>query len=171
MLKHNKLVDVPHAERRVVLHVDMDAFFVSALLRSKPHLQRMPVAVAHGSSDGCEVSSCNYPARARGVTNGMFMGAARSLCPELVVLGYDFALYEELSIAVYEVFYGTSEALVVQPVSVDEAYLELPATADGMAVARRIRERVFEQTRCPCSAGVGPNMLLAKYARDPSNCL
>ena len=137
---------------------------MSALLRTRPHLIHRPVAVAHGMSGGCEISSCNYPARARGLKNGMFMRSAKEKCPDLVVLKYDFELYEEISEQIYNIFYGVPEAVIVQPVSVDEAYLEFPPTVDGMAVAGVIRERVFSETRCPCSAGIGPNMLLAKLA-------
>ena len=153
---------------RLVLHIDMDCFFVSVLLRSHPHLVHKPVAVAHGYSAGCEVSSCNYPARALGVKNGMWMQSAKLLCPELVVLKYDFYLYETVSEQVYNIFYSTPEAIIVQPVSVDEAYIEVRPDVDALALAATIRERVYSETQCPCSAGIGPNMLLAKYLETSS---
>lgn len=162
----NTAVDKPFPStesRRLVIHVDMDCFFVSVLLRSQPHLADRPVAVAHGYSDGCEISSCNYPARARGIKNGMFMRSAKGLCPELMILPYDFKQYEEVSERIYSIFYSTAGTVIVQPVSVDEAYLEFVDNGKGMEIAMAIRERVYNETRCPCSAGIGPNMLLAKY--------
>ena len=140
------------------------SFFVSALLRSKPYLIHKPVAVAHGMSDGCEISSCNYPARAKGVRNGMFMRSAKEKCPDLIALKYDFELYEKLSEQIYNIFYSIPEAVIVQPVSVDEAYLEFPSNVDANLIASNLRQQVFSETQCPCSAGIGPNMLLAKLA-------
>lgn len=150
---------------RVVVHVDMDCFFVSALTRHRPDLARVPVAVAHSASAGSsEISSCNYPARRRGLSSGMFMSKARTLCPELVVLPYDFDLYTELSEKLYSVLYSSS-ALIVEPVSVDEAYLEFASGTDGMAVATQLRAQIFDVTQgCTASAGVGSNMLLARLA-------
>jgi DNA repair protein REV1 len=102
--------------------------------------------VAHSSNAGSsEISSCNYPARAKGIKNGMFMSAARDLCPELVILPYDFKLYEELCGIIYSILY-TSSALMVEPVSVDEAYLEYPCNTDGMKIASDIRERIQKMT-------------------------
>jgi len=93
---------------RVVIHIDMDCFFVSVLLRNKPELMDRPVAVAHtGNIRGAassEISSCNYAARAKGVRASMWMGRAKELCPELVVLPYDFEAYEVVSDTIYDIF-------------------------------------------------------------------
>jgi nucleotidyltransferase/DNA polymerase involved in DNA repair len=119
----------------------------------------------------------------------MFMSKAKELCPELVVLHYDFQQYETVSEQVflfpfphhslhrqiYRIFFTAaeflqlpSERVIVQPVSVDEVYLEIISTAnrqiDGLAVAALIRQRIWDETRCPSSAGVGENMLLARLA-------
>jgi DNA repair protein REV1 len=94
----------------------------------------------------------------------MFMMEAKKKCPELISLKYDFGLYEQVSEQIYDIFYSVPEALLVQPVSVDEAYIELPGTAKGLDIAQLIRQKVWDETKCPCSAGVGPNMLLAKLA-------
>jgi DNA repair protein REV1 len=93
--------------KRVVLHVDMDCFFVSVLTRNRPDLRGLPVAVAHtGNKDGSsEVSSCNYEARVFGVSAGMFMAYAKSLCPELHVLQYNFDEYTEVSEQIYRIFF------------------------------------------------------------------
>ncbi len=116
---------------RVVLHVDMDCFFVSVLLRDRPELLDKPVAVAHslgtveqrGSSDAAaggnsEISSCNYVARKKGVRTGMWMTKARKECPELVVLSYDFPAYDRITHNIYSIFCRI--APVVQAVSCDE---------------------------------------------------
>ncbi len=118
---------------RVVLHVDMDCFFVSVLLRDRPELLDKPVAVAHSSGtvgqhggDGghpigggnSEISSCNYAARQKGVRAGMWMTKARKECPELVVLSYDFPAYDRITHNIYSIFCRI--APVVQAVSCDE---------------------------------------------------
>jgi DNA repair protein REV1 len=82
----------------------------------------------------------------------------------MVILKYDFKQYEEVSERVYSIFYSIEQAVVVMPVSVDEAYLEFAPHCNGLDMALMIRNRVITETRCPCSAGVGPNMMLAKIA-------
>jgi len=144
-----------------IIHIDMDCFFVSVLIRTRPQLWTKPVAVAHSSSAGSsEVSSCNYPARALGVKAGMFMKRARALCPNLTVLRYDFTQYEEVSKQLYKICLAFSP--VVQPVSVDELYVECAAGHDVPAATKFLREEIFRQTGCSASAGVGRNMLLAR---------
>ncbi len=118
---------------RVVLHVDMDCFFVSVLLRDRPELLDKPVAVAHSEMVGqqqqqqhvghliggnSEISSCNYAARKKGVRAGMWMAKARNECPELVVLSYDFPAYDRTVHNIYSIF--CKIAPVVQAVSCDE---------------------------------------------------
>ncbi|CAM9347459.1 unnamed protein product, partial [Hapterophycus canaliculatus] len=161
-------------ETRVILHVDMDCFFVSVLVRNRPELRGKPVAVAHNASNAkgagsSEISSCNYPARAKGLRAGMFMMQAKKLCPELIVLRYDFEAYTEASEKMYGVF--LQYAPVVMAVSCDEAFLELAEGTDPMAAASQargydffflIRRRIFEETGCSASAGASNNMLLAR---------
>lgn len=132
-----------------------------------------PIAVAHGSKAGSsEISSCNYVARSMGVHSGMWMARARKLCPELVVLPYDFSLYEAIIEKIYEILF-TSGAVAVEAVSVDEAYLEFAAGSSGRDTANGIRARLLAETACPASAGVGANMLLARLATKkakPNGC-
>ena len=148
---------------RGIIHVDMDCFFVSVLLRASPQLSDKPVAVAHSSSAGSsEVSSCNYPARKFGLKAGMFMKTAKSLCPDLVVMKYDFAQYEEVSKQLYKICLNFSPT--VEPVSVDELYVECPAGHNVRAAAEFLRGEIFRQTGCTASAGinnsVGNNCIL-----------
>jgi DNA repair protein REV1 len=151
---------------RVVIHIDMDCFFVSALIRDDPVLRagNIPIAVAHSSSGGTsEISSCNYPARAKGLTSGMFMSEALYLCPELIVLAYNFPLYEEISKEIYRIFYSLPDC-IVEAVSVDEAYLEFPSSVNGEEKATQLRQLIYETTKCSASAGISYNMLLARLA-------
>ena len=94
------------------------------------------------------------------------MKRAKELCPELLVLHYDFPLYEEISRKIYEIFFGISD--IVQPLSVDEAFIELCVDSSnqgqGTMIAEELRYRVRAATGCDCSVGIGPNMLLARLA-------
>jgi DNA repair protein REV1 len=129
---------------RVVLHVDMDCFFVSVLVRGRPGLMSRALAVAHGSggdSSSAEISSCNYVARANGVKAGMWCHDAKQRCPSLQVLAYDFVQYEDVSKAVLKILHRSSP--LYQPVSCDEAYLEFPVGTDGAAVAARLRAEIL----------------------------
>ncbi|KAH9190447.1 hypothetical protein AeNC1_007581 [Aphanomyces euteiches] len=167
---------------RIILHVDMDCFFVSVAIRNLPPVyQTLPVAVAHSgysSHDSgeailgkqpsnkkrgtSEISSCNYIARSKGLKAGMFMETAKELCPNLIVLPYDFTAIEEVSCQLYKIFFRFTPA--VQAMSCDEAYLELPKGSCGVEVAKEIRKAIYETTKCNASVGVSYNILLARLA-------
>jgi DNA repair protein REV1 len=150
---------------RLILHIDLDCFFVNVLLRNEQHLHNQPVAVAHSNKAGSsEISSCNYPARSYGLKNGMFMFDAMKLCPKLIVKPYDFKAYEEVGLKFYEILF-TSGALITEAVSVDEAYLEYGCNINGLEKAENIRQRIYEETGgCTASVGIGNNKLLARLA-------
>lgn len=153
----------PTSTRRVILHVDMDCFFVSVAVRDRPDLARVPVAVAHSQTTGSsEISSCNYLARAKGVCAGMFMQAAKTLCPDLVVLPYQFDAIACVSLQIYAIFFQHTP--YVQAMSCDEALLEFAADTDGVARAEAIRTAIAAATDCCASVGVSYNVLLAKLA-------
>ncbi|CAM9509641.1 unnamed protein product, partial [Laminaria digitata] len=159
-------------QTRVILHVDMDCFFVSVLVKNRPELRDKAVAVAHNASNAkgagsSEISSCNYLARAKGLKAGMFMMQAKKLCPELVVLRYDFDAYSEASDKMYGIF--LRYAPVVMAVSCDEAFLELPEGTNPMAAATQIRRTILKETECPASAGASNCMLLARYVLPLNN--
>ena len=149
-----------------ILHVDMDCFFTSVLLRDHVELRGLPVAVSHGSSadSSGEVSSASYEALAMGVRKGMRIDEAMKLCPNLVALPYDFEKFDEVSLLVFRVLASVSAAM--QPMSVDEAYLDVTGlTDDPLELAATIRERIRQETRgCVASIGIGPNKLVAKMA-------
>jgi DNA repair protein REV1 len=169
--------------RRYVMHVDFDSFFCAVSLLSAPDYVDKPAVVAHGSGTGSEIASCNYPARAFGVKNGMWMKSALKLCPNIKVLPYDFSAYEEASKGFYEAILDVGG--VVQSVSIDEALVDitslcLPAGGtNGVGVhegsiwreqekadhiAQELRVRIKEKTKCAVSVGIGGNILLAKVA-------
>lgn len=173
---------VPGA-RRYILHVDFDSFFVAVSLKKTPQLSDKPAVVAHGAGSGSEIASCNYPARTFGVKNGMWMRTAQVLCPDLVVLPYDFPGYEEASRKFYDAILATGG--IVQSVSIDEALVDISTDCiaasgtDGVRrsegctdreqaradqVAQGIRDVVLEATGCHVSVGIGSNILLAKVA-------
>lgn len=174
----------PPGARRYIMHVDFDSFFAAVSLKKYPQFKDKPAVVAHGNtSGGSEIASCNYPARKFGVTNGMWMGRAKELCPDLKVLPYDFPAYEEASRAFYEAIIATGG--VVQSVSVDEALVDISTLCiegsgtDGIRrneggvdreenradeIAEKLRNEIKAKTECDVSVGIGGNILLAKLA-------
>jgi DNA repair protein REV1 len=170
-------------QRRYVMHVDFDSFFAAISLRRFPQYKNLPVAVAHGGGSGSEIASCNYPAREFGVSNGMWMKRAQTLCPDLKIVPYDFPAYEEASRKFYEAILATGG--IVQSVSIDEALIDISllcfaATGgDGVGrhegavdreqskadeLAQTLRDEVLTKTGCAVSVGIGANILQAKLA-------
>jgi nucleotidyltransferase/DNA polymerase involved in DNA repair len=182
---------------RVVLHCDMDCFFVSVAIRDEPHLANEAVVVCHskaqtgfggsnntnvgtgngngngwgggvdvpngnGGGSNAEISSASYAARAVGIGAGMRLGHAQELCPNLFVRPYNFESIIAASEELYRVLFSFTHH--VQSVSCDEAYIEFPPGTDGVTLASEIRTAVLTRTGCPCSVGIGPNMLLARVA-------
>ncbi|KAG0340126.1 deoxycytidyl transferase [Podila humilis] len=175
-------------------HVDFDCFFASVAIRGKPELADKPIGVAHGSggsTSNSEIASCNYLARDFGVKNGMHLQRARSLCPNLVVVPYEFQQYEDISIEFYRILLMHVDEL--QAVSVDEALVDVTSKCrsiwegrentvrslysssssssentqyfmDPGEFAQHIRDEIFEVTGCHASVGIGPNVLLAKLS-------
>ncbi|EGX91758.1 DNA damage repair protein Mus42, putative [Cordyceps militaris CM01] len=169
--------------RRYIMHVDFDSFFCAVSLKKYPEYMDKPVAVAHGTGNGSEIASCNYPARSLNVKNGMWMKRAMELCPDLKVLPYDFPAYEAASKAFYEAIMTVGG--VVQSVSIDEALIDATAIvhhaagSQGVgveegsvwreqekveALAADLRQKINELTGCNVSIGIGGNILQAKVA-------
>jgi len=208
---------------RVVVHVDLDCFFVSVSIRNKPYLKGKPVAVTHAKlpkgnppnqqkqpkssafhleaglqqadmpDDSCplqsnsnvaadfsepphlpkhlmesmsDVASCSYEARKAGVRNGMSVGRALTLCPNLTLLSYEFDSYHQVSQTFYKTLLLYSS--VVEAVSCDEAYIELTDYVKSIAQAeemvQELRDEVEAKTGCTVSAGISHNMLLARMS-------
>lgn len=151
---------------RRILHVDMDAFYASVEQRDDPSLRGKPVAVGGRPDRRGVVAAASYEARVFGVHSAMSTVRAVRLCPALVVVPPDFARYKAASAAVFEIFREVTP--LVEPLSLDEAYLDVTENAwhEPLAttVARRIKRRVREDTGLTASAGVAPNKFLAKIA-------
>ena len=150
---------------RKILHVDMDAFYASVEQRDDPALRGRPVAVGGRGGRGV-VAAASYEARPFGVRSAMPMAWARRRCPELVVVPPRFAVYKAVSAQVRAVFDRYTD--LVEPLSLDEAYLDvtrpLTGPASGTLIAQRIRAEIRQATGLTASAGVSYGKFLAKTA-------
>lgn len=145
----------------------MDAFYASVEQRDFPELRGKPVAVGGSSLRGV-VASASYEARVYGVGSAMPSITASRLCPDLVFVKSRFDVYREVSQQIRAIFYEYTD--LVEPLSLDEAYLDVTENKKGyksaMLVAHQIRERIREETQLTASAGVSFNKFLAKTASD-----
>ncbi|XP_078373550.1 DNA repair protein REV1-like isoform X2 [Oculina patagonica] len=188
----------PHG--RVIMHIDMDSFFVSVTLRDQPQLRGKPIAVCHAGKSSSsadqastsnqqtspnkpssffnsmsEIASCSYEARAAGVRNGMFLGAARKLCPDIHCVPYQFEQYRQVSQRLYDILVTYSHE--IEAVSCDEAYIDVSETLEEgetpTELAEKIRAEIKEATRCTASVGISSNILLARMCTrvaKPDGC-
>ncbi len=151
---------------RRILHVDMDAFYASVEQRDDPSLRGKPVAVGGQANRRGVVAAASYEARAFGVRSAMSMAKAVTLCPSLVIVPPDFARYKAASTIIFEIFRDVTP--LVEPLSLDEAYLDVTTNSWNeplaTAVAKRLKERIRDTTGLTASAGVAPNKFLAKIA-------
>ncbi|WP_163096800.1 DNA polymerase IV [Acidithiobacillus ferrianus] len=156
------------AERRKIIHVDMDAFFAAVEQRDHPELRGQPVIVGGDPAGRGVVATCSYEARRFGIHSAMTAARARSLCPQATFLRPRMEVYRETSRRVMGILRCYTP--LVEPLSLDEAFLDVTAaTADGILaaqIAREIRARIERETGLTASAGVSYNKLLAKLASD-----
>jgi len=159
------MAESPGPVRRIV-HVDMDAFYASVEQRDDPKLKGRPVAVGGDPKGRGVVAAASYEARAFGVRSAIPMARAVRLCPTLVIVRPDFARYRAVSRQVFDLFRSVTP--LVEPLSLDEAYLDVTVNAwnepFGVSVARRLKVEILATTRLTASAGVAPNKFLAKIA-------
>lgn len=152
---------------RKIIHIDMDAFYASVELRERPELNALPVVIA-SHHPRAVVAAASYPAREFGLRSAMPMTQARKLCPQVIVIEPDFAKYRQVSAQIHQIFQIYTK--VIEPLSLDEAYLDvtenLQLIPSATEVAMRIREDIFQVTGLTASAGVAPNKFLAKIASD-----
>jgi DNA polymerase-4 len=152
---------------RKIIHVDMDAFFASVEQRDSPELRGKPVAVGGSSARGV-VAAASYEARKFGVRSAMPGMTARRLCPDLIFVRHRFDVYHEVSRQIREIFRAFTPH--VEPLSLDEAYLDVTDDLLGIGSATRIaeliRQRIRAETQLTASAGVSYNKFLAKLASD-----
>lgn len=152
---------------RKIIHVDMDAFYASVEQRDDPSLRGRPVVVAWKGARSV-VCAASYEARTFGVRSAMPALRAERLCPDAVFVPPDFTRYKAVSRQVREIFHRHTE--LVEPLSLDEAYLDVTEAAAGgitaTEIARIVRTQIREETQLTASAGIAPNKFLAKIASD-----
>lgn len=152
---------------RKIIHIDMDAFYASVEQRDHPELKGKPVAVGGGRSRGV-VAAASYEARKYGVRSAMASVTAYRKCPELTFVKPRFEVYKEVSQVIRGIFLTYTD--LVEPLSLDEAYLDVTNNKLGLPsatrIAQEIRQKIFDATQLTCSAGISINKFLAKTASD-----
>src|ERR1700704_240519 len=152
---------------RKIVHIDMDAFYSSVEQRDDPQLRGKPVLVAWRGNRSV-VCAASYEARKFGVRSAMPAVRAERLCPDAMFLPPDFPRYRTVSRQVREIFKRHTD--LIEPLSLDEAYLDVSENKTGLLtatqVARTIREQIRTELHLTASAGVAPNKFLAKIASD-----
>src|SRR5215469_1993174 len=155
------------AGSRKIIHIDMDAFYASVEQRDNPELRGKPVAVG-GSRERGVVAAASYEAREFGVHSAMPSITAKRKCPELIFVRPRFDAYKAISLQIREIF--AEYTPTIEPLSLDEAYLDVTDNLKGVAsatqIAAEIRERIRTETGLTASAGVSYNKFLAKLASD-----
>lgn len=157
--------------RRIILHVDMDYFFAQIEERENPSLKGKPVVVGSDPKNGAGrgvVSTANYEARKFGIRSAMSIARAFHLCPQAIFLPVNYDLYEKVSEKIMQIMKKFSTKM--EPVSLDEAYLDISGVVstydDARELAEKIRNEILRKERLTCSIGIGPNKLVAKLASD-----
>ncbi|XP_057290303.1 DNA repair protein REV1-like [Hydractinia symbiolongicarpus] len=170
--ENKHLTSMPH-KYKIIMHVDLDSFFVSVALKMNPELAGKPVAVCHsgrGNSEGksswSEIASCSYEARKFGLRNGMLLNKAKQLCPQLVCVPYYFDEYRNVSQKFYEIL--SHFTCNIEAVSCDEALLDITELVETgetiLEVAENIRNEILKNTGCIASCGIGNSILIARLA-------
>ena len=163
---HGALQSGPERPRKII-HIDMDAFYASVEQRDNPDLRGKPVAVG-GSRERGVVAAASYEARKFGVRSAMPSVTARRKCPDLIFVKPRFDVYKEVSLQIRAIF--AEHTPIVEPLSLDEAYLDVTENRQGIAsateIAEQIRAKIRAETQLTASAGVSYNKFLAKLASD-----
>jgi DNA polymerase IV len=158
--------DGPDRQRKI-LHIDMDAFFASVEQRDNPELRGKPVAVG-GSRERGVVAAASYEARKFGVRSAMPSATAKRKCPTLIFVKPRFDVYKVVSLQIRAIF--AEYAPIIEPLSLDEAYLDVTENLKGIVsatqIAETIRAKIRTETGLTASAGVSYNKFLAKLASD-----
>src|SRR3954452_17407559 len=152
---------------RKIIHIDMDAFYASVEQRDNPELRGRPVAVG-GSRERGVVAAASYEARKLGVHSAMPSITAKRKCPDLIFVKPRFEAYKTISLQIREIFAAYTP--IIEPLSLDEAYLDVTENLNGIIsatrIAEEIRARIRAETGLTASAGVSYNKFLAKFASD-----
>jgi DNA polymerase IV len=159
-------MDEPSLNRKII-HIDMDAYYASVEQFDFPELKGKPLAVGGNETRGV-VSAASYEARKFGVRSAMSGVQAKKLCPELIFVKPRFERYTEISKKIRKIFHEYTD--LVEPLSLDEAYLDVTQNRKGnpsaSLLAQEIRQRIFETTGLTASAGISINKIVAKIASD-----
>lgn len=152
---------------RKIIHIDMDAFFASIEQLDNPELRGKPVAVG-GSGQRHVVAAASYEARKFGVRSAMPSVTARRLCPDLIFVRHRFDRYQEMSGIIFNIFREYTD--LVEPLSIDEAFLDVTGNKKGIRsatlIARAVKDEIKKRTGLTASAGISFNKFLAKIASD-----
>ncbi len=146
-----------------IIHVDMDAFYASVEQRDRPELRGRPIAVGYDGPRGV-VATASYEARPFGVRSAISSAVARRLCPELIFVPARFDVYKAVSQQIRDIFHDYTE--LVEPLSLDEAFLDVSHLRSATLAAREIKDRIRAETGLTASAGISVNKMLAKIASD-----
>ena len=152
---------------KVIMHIDLNAFFATAETIKDPSLEGRPLVVAGTSRRGI-VSTASYEARSYGIHSAMPTYQARQLCSNLIILPGDYEYYQKLSHEFFE--YLKTYSPIIEPASIDEGYVDITEqignVSDPMKYLRDIQNGLYEKTKLKCSIGIGPTKFLAKMASD-----
>lgn len=150
-----------------IIHVDMDCFYAAVEMRDFPEYKDIPLAVG-GDGPRSVLSTCNYIARKYGVRSAMPASKAKQLCPNLKIVNGRMSVYKEVSTHIREIFSRYTD--LIEPLSLDEAYLDVSETThcQGSAtlIAEKIRADIYNELNLTASAGIAPNKFIAKIASD-----
>ncbi|MCD4501940.1 DNA polymerase IV [Chromobacterium vaccinii] len=157
-----------NAPQRKIIHVDCDCFYAAIEMRDDPSLREVPLAVGGRPETRGVVATCNYIARRYGVHSAMSSARALRLCPELVILPPDMARYRLASQQIMAIYQRYTD--VIEPLSLDEAYLDVTGQpyeqGSATLMAEAIRRQIRDEVGITASAGIAPNKFLAKVASD-----
>ena len=166
-MSDSDIVEGDAARVRKIIHIDMDAFYASVEQRDNKELRGRPVAVG-GSAERGVVAAASYEARKFGVRSAMASITAKRQCPDLIFVKPRFEVYKAISRQIREIFAEHTE--IIEPLSLDEAYLDVTENLQAIPLARdvalRIREKIKAETGLNASAGISYNKFLAKLASD-----
>ncbi len=155
-------------KKRKIIHIDMDAFYASIEQRDNPDLKGKPVIVGGSPQGRGVVATCSYEARKYGIHSAMPCKTAYKRCPYAVFVRPRFEVYKSISYEIREIFYKYTD--LVEPLSLDEAYLDVTNNKMNIKyatdIAKRIKQEIYDKTGLTASAGVSYNKFLAKLASD-----
>lgn len=153
---------------RKIIHCDADCFYAAIEMRDDPSLRNKPIAVGGSSDRRGVIFTCNYEARKFGIHSAMPSSTARRLCPDLILVPHRMDVYKQVSQQMRAIFYDYTE--LVEPLSLDEAYLDVSESTlhhgSATRIANEIRQRIKTELGITVSAGIAPNKFLAKVASD-----